>query len=291
MTTNGAPSSDTPLARLSKEGQSVWVDFISRQALENGDLEKLIREDSVVGLTSNPTIFQKAIADGDAYDEQLREVLERRPRTPQEVFLELAKQDIIAACDLLRPIWDEGDGADGYVSLEVAPTLAYDAEGTFERGPRAQAADRPAEPARQDPGHRAGPPGDRGRDRRRHLRERDAALLAGPPRRGVRRLHQGPRAARRERGRPRPRSRRSRRSSSGASTPKSTSASSELGGHELRGKAAVANAQLAYQLYLEKFSGDAWQTLAEKGATPQRALWASTSTKNPTTATCSTSRS
>jgi transaldolase len=126
MTTNG---SSTPLGRLSQLGQSVWVDFISRDALRSGELERMVREDAVVGLTSNPTIFQKAIASGDAYDEQLREVLEHEDDA-QEVFLALAQRDIVDACELLRPVWDEGGGQDGYVSLEVAPTLAYDADAT-----------------------------------------------------------------------------------------------------------------------------------------------------------------
>src|SRR5215211_4744759 len=123
MTTTG--SSSTPLGRLSQLGQSVWVDFISREALQSGQLARLVREDSVTGLTSNPTIFQKAIAAGDTYDEQLREVLERQDDA-QEVFLELAARDITDACELLRPVYDEGEGRDGYVSIEVEPTLAHD---------------------------------------------------------------------------------------------------------------------------------------------------------------------
>src|SRR3954463_10138222 len=103
MSDNGS----TPLGRLSQLGQSVWVDFISREALQNGELARLVREDSVVGLTSNPTIFQKAIASGDAYDDQLREVLEDVD-DGGEVFLRLAVTDIQDAADLLRPIWDEG---------------------------------------------------------------------------------------------------------------------------------------------------------------------------------------
>src|SRR3954462_8526802 len=132
MSDNG---SSTPLGRLSQLGQSGWVDFISREALENGELERLVREDSVVGLTSNPTIFQKAIASGDSYDEQLREVL-KTEEDGGEVFLQLAVTDIQNPADLLRPMWDEGSGRAGYVSLEVDPTLAHDAAATEQAGQR-----------------------------------------------------------------------------------------------------------------------------------------------------------
>ena len=124
--------SESRLHQLSRLGQSVWIDSISREWLRSGFLEKLIREDAVVGVTSNPTIFQKAIASGDAYDEQLREVIARTDDA-KEIFWELAIKDIKDACDVLRPVWDEGSGKDGYVSLEVDPTLAYDREATFEQ--------------------------------------------------------------------------------------------------------------------------------------------------------------
>ena len=117
------------LHKLSELGQSVWIDFLSRDMLHSGELARMMREDAVVGVTSNPTIFQKAISAGDAYDEQLREVLAEE-RDPKEIFLRLAVQDVNEALDLLRPVWDEGSGKDGYVSLEVDPNLAYDTEGT-----------------------------------------------------------------------------------------------------------------------------------------------------------------
>ena len=121
---------DSNLHRLSAHGQSVWVDSISREWLENGFLEKLMREDAVVGVTSNPTIFQKALATGDWYDDQLRSCLDELTDA-KEIFLRLAIDDIRRACDVLRRVWDEGKGQDGYVSLEVDPTLAVDCEGTF----------------------------------------------------------------------------------------------------------------------------------------------------------------
>src|SRR3712207_2901490 len=95
----------------------------------------MLREDAVVGVTSNPTIFQKAISQGDAYDEQLRACLEEETDA-KEIFLRLAVQDVQDACDLLRRVWDEGKGQDGYVSIEVDPTLAYDTEATYDEAKR-----------------------------------------------------------------------------------------------------------------------------------------------------------
>ena len=112
-------------------------------------------------MTSNPTIFQKALAEGDLYDEQLREVAATTDDTV-EVFFALAMDDIREACDLMRPVWERTDGIDGYVSLEVDPTLAYEREQTFEQARAVQQGGRPAQPLRQDPGHRARPRRDRG---------------------------------------------------------------------------------------------------------------------------------
>src|SRR3954447_1108309 len=138
--------SKTPLQELSDQGQSVWIDYLSRDLCESGKLEALIRDDAVVGVTSNPTIFQKAMAAGDAYDEQMRDVLERE-QDPKEVFLQLAISDVRRACDILRPVWDEADpdgGRDGWVSIEVAPHLSADADATLAEAVRLnQAVDRP----------------------------------------------------------------------------------------------------------------------------------------------------
>src|SRR5437588_9415218 len=118
----------SPLHQLADHGQSVWIDFLSRQLLHSGELARMMREDAVVGVTSNPTIFQKAISEGDAYDEQLKECLEELS-DPKEIFIRLSRQDVIEACDLLRKVWDEGKGKDGYVSWEVDPNLANDTAG------------------------------------------------------------------------------------------------------------------------------------------------------------------
>src|SRR5579859_1121784 len=117
------------LKSLSEHGQSAWIDYLSRQFVREGDLQGLIDE-GIVGVTSNPTIFQGAISEGDAYDEQLREVLQAE-RDPKEVFLALAREDIRGACDLLAPVFErEEPTRDGWVSLEVDPNLAHDAAGT-----------------------------------------------------------------------------------------------------------------------------------------------------------------
>jgi transaldolase len=268
------------LHRLADYGQSVWIDFLSRDMLRSGELERRMREDAVVGVTSNPTIFQKAISAGDAYDEQLREVLQDET-DPKEIFIRLAAQDIEDALDLLRPVWDGGGGRDGYVSIEVDPNLAYDTSGTIDEAQRLhETIDRPNLFVKI-PATEPGLPAieemiSRGRpinvtlifSLQRYSEVAEAYI------RGLERLVE-----------------------SGGDPRKVASVASffvsrvdteadrrldELGGHdELKGKLAVANAKLAYQRYEEIFSGDRWQAVEAKGATPQRCLWASTSTKNP----------
>ena len=116
-------------------GQSPWIDYIDRDSVRNGDLKDLIAR-GIVGLTSNPAIFQHAIAKGTAYDDQLREVIQRED-DPKDVFLALAKDDIREACDLLRPVYDRGGSTrDGWVSLEVDPSLAADASATVQEAKR-----------------------------------------------------------------------------------------------------------------------------------------------------------
>ena len=120
------------LQRLSELGQSVWIDFLSRDSSERGELARMIDEDAVVGVTSNPTIFQKAISSGDAYDEQLASC-STASDDAKEIFIALAARTSRDACDLLRPVWESDGGSDGYVSMEVDPTLAYDTEATVAR--------------------------------------------------------------------------------------------------------------------------------------------------------------
>jgi transaldolase len=268
----------TPLQQLNEHGQSVWVDFLSRPFIEDGDLAGLV-EDGVHGVTSNPTIFQSAIAEGDAYDEQLKEVLEEESE-PKEIFLALAVRDIQAACDVLESVHEEDSSRDGWVSLEVDPNLAHDTEGTIAEAKRlSELVDRrnllvkiPATkeglPAIEET-IAAGIPVNVTLifSLERHREVAEAYI------RGLQRYVDG----------------------GGDPTGIASVASffvsrvdteadkrlDELGGHdELKGKLAIANAKLAYQTYKEVFSGPDWEALAEKGATAQRCLWASTSTKN-----------
>ena len=123
------------LHELSTHGVSVWVDSLSREMLETGELARLIDKDAVVGVTSNPTIFEKALSTGAWYDDQLREEL-AHTADPKETFIALATEDVRGACNLLRPVWERTDRLDGYVSLEVDPGLAYDREGTYAEAAR-----------------------------------------------------------------------------------------------------------------------------------------------------------
>jgi transaldolase len=268
------------LHKLSALGQSVWIDYLSRDLIASGELERMMRDDAVVGVTSNPTIFQKAIAGGESYDEQLAEAA-AETHDPKELFITLASTDIANACDLLRPVWDEGSGRDGYVSMEVDPTLAYDTEATTAEAKRLhELVDRPNLFVKI-PATKPGLPAIE--DMIAKGKSINITLIFSLERyqevaeayiRGLQRLcaHGGD-----------PGTVASVASFFVSRVDTETDRRlDELGGHdELKGKLAVANAKLAYQRYLELFSGERWEELAAKGATPQRCLWASTSTKNP----------
>ena len=129
---------DSRLHRLSQLGQSIWIDYLSRDLLHTGQLARLMEEAAICGVTSNPTIFQKAISQGTAYDEQLRDLLGHE-QDEKEIFIALAGRDIGEACDLMRRVWDDGKGLRGYVSMEVDPTLAFDTEGTLAEARRLHA--------------------------------------------------------------------------------------------------------------------------------------------------------
>jgi transaldolase len=270
------------LQALSEQGQSVWIDFLSRDLLHGGGLARMMADDSVVGVTTNPTIFQKAVAQGDAYDAQLKE-LAGTVDDPKELFLQLSAQDVAEACDLLRPVHDATGGVDGYVSWEVDPTFAYDRERTYEEAQRLHGwVDRPnlhvKIPATK-PGLGAI------EDMISAGKNINVTLIFSLQRytevveaylRGLERLVASG-------GDP-------RKVASVASffvSRVDTEADARLeaigskAALALRGKLAVANAKLAYRHYLESFSGPRWEYLAGKGARPQRCLWASTSTKNP----------
>ena len=273
---------DSNLHKLSALGQSVWIDYLSREMLQTGELERKLRDDAVVGVTSNPTIFQKAISQGDRYDAQLKELLESGETDPKEIFLQLSSHDIADACDLLRKVWDEGQGLDGYVSWEVDPTLAYDRDGTIAEARRLHDwMERPnlyVKIPATEPGLGAIEEMiASGRNINVTLifsLERHKAVMEAYIR-GVERLVE-------DGGDP-------ATVHSVASffvSRVDTEADKRLdavGGEatKLKGKLAIANAKLAYQNYLEIFAGARWEALEAKGATKQRCLWASTSTKNP----------
>jgi transaldolase len=270
----------TPLQQLSDLGQSVWIDYLSRDLLRSGELARMMKHDAVVGVTSNPTIFQKAISHGSAYEEQLAELL-HATRDPKEIFVALATRDVRDACDLLRSAHEKSDGVDGFVSIEVDPGLAYDTEATVAEALRLHGlVDRPNVLVKI-PATKPGLPAVE--DMIAKGKSINVTLIFSLERyaevaeayiRGLQRLR-----------------------AHGGDVSKVRSVASffvsrvdtetdrrldEIGGHdELKGKLAVANAKLAYRRHRELFSGERWQELAAVGAKPQRCLWASTSTKNP----------
>jgi len=267
------------LHELDARGQAVWFDTLSRHLVESGELKRMMADDAVTGVTSNPTIFQKALAEGDAYDEQLRACLEELD-DPKDIFFRLALEDIRMAADTLHPAWDEGRGLRGWVSMEVDPYLAYDTESTFEQARWIhEQVDRPNLYVKI-PATRAGLPAiedsiAKGRSINITLifsLERYRAVVEAYLR-GLERLVAG-----------------------GGDPSRVASVASffvsrvdteadrrleELGNTQLQGKLAVANAKLAYRHFESTFAGPRWEFLAGKGASKQWCLWASTSTKNP----------
>jgi transaldolase len=270
----------TPLQQLAAHGQSAWIDYLSRTLVKDGGLEGLIR-DGIVGVTSNPTIFQGAIAGGSAYDDQIRELVDQGVVDPTEIFWRLAADDISDACQLLRPIYDAPGATDGWVSLEVDPNLAHDTHATISEAKRLHGLVSKPNLFIKIPATREGLPAIEETiasgiavnvtlifSLERHREVIEAYL------RGLERLIEGGGDA--------------AHVASVASffvSRVDTEADKRLdaiGGHDtLKGKLAIANAKLAYQTYKEVFAGERWQALAAAGASTQRCLWASTSTKNP----------
>jgi transaldolase len=264
------------IKRLIEFGQSPWYDNLTR-AIATGGLQALVDEHGIRGVTSNPTIFEKAMAQGNDYDEQLREVT-RAGQSARDAYWDLVTTDIGHATDILRPYYDEFDGADGFISVEVAPDLAHDTDATIAQAKELWARlDRPNVMIKI-PATEAGIPAiaaalDAGINvnitlifslaryaevvnaffeglEARVARGDDISRLASVASFFVSRVD--------------------------------TETDRRLPeGHPLRGRAAVANAKLAYQHFLATFAGARWDALVAKGARVQRPLWASTSTKNP----------
>jgi transaldolase len=266
------------LDRLREAGVSIWLDTLSRELLQSGEFERLVRECAVSGATSNPTIFAKAITGSFRYDEQLRALVGAGVRDPQELFFGLGLDDVRAAADVLRGRNEQSHGADGFVSFECTPDLADDTAATIE-----QALDLWGRLERPNvmikvPATAAGVPA---------IEELTAqgvnvnvTLLFAVERyeqvidaylRGLER-----RAAANE-----PLDRVASVASFFVSRV-DTKADAQLAPDSpLRGEVAIANAHRAYGVYLQRFGGDRWRALENAGARPQRPLWASTGTKVP----------
>ncbi|HVE79219.1 MAG TPA: transaldolase [Gemmatimonadaceae bacterium] len=276
------------LQQLHGAGQSIWLDYIDRRMLHDGELARRIRDDALTGMTSNPTIFEKALAEGTAYDAQLAAA--PPGLTAWQLFELAATEDVRAACDQFRDVYDRTAGADGYVSLEVAPALAHDAEGSVAEAHRLWTRVGRPNLMVKVPGTPAGV-----RAFQRLIADGinvNVTLLFAVE--AHRRVIEGYLAGLEERvaaGRPVDRiasvasffvsrvdteiDRRLDTRLAAASAPDRERLAA------LKGKPAVANARIAYELFREMFAGPRWDALAAKGARLQRPLWASTSTKNP----------
>ena len=279
---------DNALLRIQKFGQSIWLDFIDRGMIMSGELKKLIDEDGIRGVTSNPKIFKDAIAGGDAYDDGIRE-LARKNKSTEEIYQTLVVDDIRRTADLFRPLYDSSDGQHGFVSLEVNPHLARDIDGTLEEARRLWfALDRPnvfiKVPATVE-----------GSTCIQQLISEginiNVTLLFGLPR--YRKVAEAFIAGLEARVR------------KNLSLKRVASVASfflsridvlidplldkliEAGGGQaeqarnLRGQIAIASAKQAYQIYKEIFKNQRFHSLERQGARSQRVLWASTGTKNP----------
>ncbi len=268
------------LQKLSEAGVSIWLDDLSRERLESGNLADLVKNDSIVGVTTNPSIFAAALAEGERYDEQVRTLAADGADVDRTVF-ELTTTDVRSACDVLRPTFDATNGVDGRVSIEVAPDLAHDTDATLTSAKKLwQAVDRPnlfikipatteGAPAISDTlaeGISVNVTLIFGLDRYQSVMEAylaglEKALAAG---RDLSQIHSVASFFV------------SRVDSEIDNRLNKTGASDDL-----LGLAGVANARLAYEAYEKFFSGDRWESLAAEGANRQRPLWASTGVKNP----------
>jgi transaldolase/glucose-6-phosphate isomerase len=280
-----------PLRDLEGAGQAAWLDYVHRRILEDGELQRLIDDDAVKGLTSNPSIFEKAIGEGDAYDDKIR-ALAKPGESAEALYERIAIADIQAAADIFRHTYDRLYGRDGYVSLEVSPALAMDTERTIDDARRLWTAVGRPNLMIKVPGTAAGVPAIRqligeginvnvtllfGVGPYLEVAEAFMAGLETYKAQGgdISRVHSVASFFV---------SRIDTRIDGAIDARLKAGATGEAAGRltRLRGKIAIANAKRAYQRYLELIDGPRWKPLAEAGAAPQRLLWASTGVKDPT---------
>jgi transaldolase/glucose-6-phosphate isomerase len=278
-----------PLLQLAEAGQAIWLDYLHRDILENGELDRLIAEDGLKGLTSNPSIFEKAVSGGGAYDGRIQSLLAAKDAGAGELYEQLAVGDIQAAADHFRATYDRLGGQDGYVSLEVSPRLADDTAGTVAEARRLWKEVNRSNLMIKVPGTPAGAPaicqliGEGinvnvtllfGIDAYLAVAEAHVAGLEAWKAAGgdVSKVHGVASFF---------------VSRIDTAIDKAIDARAKAGDEQapalqkLRGRVAIANAKAAYQHYLELVGQDRWKALAQAGAAPQRLLWASTGTKDP----------
>ena len=279
---------NNPLRKLQALGQSIWIDFIRRETTTSGELQQMIEQDGVSGVTSNPSIFEKAIAEGHEYESAIQRLISEG-KTVDEIYRRLTVEDIQMVADVLRPVYDRTAGGDGFVSLEVSPGLANDTAGTIEEARRLWSLVDRSNVMIKVPATQQGLPAIwqlTGEGINVNI-----TLLFGLPRyrevadsyiTGLETL-----------------------ASSGGDLKQVASVASfflsridvlldplleeksQAGGptaalaRRLQGQAAIASAKVAYQIYREIFESSRFKRLADQGAKPQKLLWASTSTKNP----------
>ena len=275
-------STSNRLQGLEGAGQAVWLDFVDRKFMNEGGLKKLVEEDGLTGVTSNPSIFEKAIGHSDAYDDQLQADLAKQDATVETAYEGLAIKDIEDACDTLRPVYDKLDGKDGYVSIEVSPYLAMETDDTIAAAARLwKTVDRPNLMVKI-PGTDPGVPAIE-KSLTDGININVTLLFSINAYKKVLEAYISALEARVAKGEP------IDRIASVASffvsridgmIDKKIDALGTDEAKAIRGKVAIANAKMAYQHYLEVTGSARWRALAEKGAMPQRLLWASTGTKD-----------
>ncbi len=283
--------SESRLHQVSQLGQSIWYDNIQRRLITSGDLQRLIDEDAVVGVTSNPTIFEKAIDGSADYDDQLKELVSQGITDPRQIFDALSIHDIQAAADLFRPIYDRTNGGDGYISIEVAPNFANDTRSTISEARRLHKLVGRPNIMVKIPATREGLPAIEEMIyegvninitlifalevyelvTEAYISGLEHRLREGLPVAGIASVASFFVS--------RVDTLVDKQLDEMIAAESDPQRQQEL--RDLQGKAAIANARLAYQKYQEIFQGDRFARLREQGATPQRCLWASTSTKNP----------